>query len=287
MKLLLTGCSGYVGGIVAPFLNSEIEGGVLYQTSSKGGDFKAGYKRCDLRNFEDVMRLSEWVKPDVIIHAAGNKDIKFCEANELAAHSINVSAVENLVKAFGNDAVYIYISSDYVFEGTRGNYTELDNPAPFTVYGHQKLTSEKLFLQNTEKSFIIRLSALFNREGTFCKFLRNKFLNNEPVECYEDVFYSPTYYKNFLKTLGALISCRDFSQRLFHCCGERVSRFDFAFMYARHLGFSTDLVKRAKLFDIGKDAPFFLRPDISLNGTGSYRRLNITPISLVDALNEL
>ena len=245
MKLLLTGCSGYVGKIIAPFMSQRTD---LYQTSTKG-ELKSKYQRCDLRNLDDVVQLSKWISPDVIIHAAGNKNVKFCESNKAESHAINVSAVENLIKAFGNDTIYIYISSDYVFEGLQGNYNEFDTPAPFTVYGHQKLAAEKLFLENTTKSFIVRLSALFDKNGTFCKFLREKFQNNEPVECYDDVFYSPTYYRNFLQCLNALVAYKDFSHRIFHCCGERVSRFDFAFMYARHLGFSTDLVKRAKLFD--------------------------------------
>lgn len=286
MKILLTGCSGYVGGLVAPFLEARFRPGGVYRTSSKG-DFKEGYKSCDLRDFEEVLQLSQWIQPDVIVHAAGNKDIKFCEANETASYAVNVTAVENLIKAFGNDVVYIYISSDYIFEGTRGNYTEIDTPAPFTVYGRQKLTAEKLFLQNADKSFIVRLSALFNRDGTFCKFLRSKFQENEPVECYEDVFYSPTYYKNFLQVLNALLPCRDFSQRIFHCCGERVSRFDFATMYARHLGFPTGLVKRTRIFDSSKNAPFFLRPDVSLNCDESYQKLSITPLTLTKAFSEL
>lgn len=283
MKLLLTGCSGYVGGIVAPFMSQKTD---LYQTSTKG-DPRPKYKRCDLRNLDEALQLAEWIQPDVIIHAAGNKNIKFCEANETDAYAINVSAVENLIKAFGNAPTYIYISSDYVFEGTRGNYTELDEPAPFIVYGRQKLLAEKLFLESVDKSFVVRLSALFDRNGTFCKFLRGSFQKNEPIECYDDVFYSPTYYKNFLQCLNALLSRKDFSHRIFHCGGERVSRFDFALMYAKHLGFSSALVKDTKLFDSEHQDKFFLRPDISLDSANSFRLLNITPVKLIDSISEL
>ncbi len=281
MNVLLTGCSGYVGGIVAPFLSRKTN---LYQTSSKGVPAPK-YRPCDLRNFDEVLRLSEWIRPDIIVHAAGNKNIKFCETHEADAYAINVTTVENIIKAFGSDVTHIYISSDYVFDGTRGNYTELDEPAPFTAYGRQKLAAEKLFLQCAAKSFIVRLSALFDKNGTFCKFLRGKLQNNEPVECYDDVFYSPTYHKNFVHFLEVLLTHEDFSTGIFHCGGERISRYNFALMYAKHFGFPTDLIRRTKISDSREN--FFLRHDISLNSDQSNRLLHITPVKLSDAIKEL
>lgn len=282
MNVLLTGCSGYVGGIVAPFLSRKTN---LYQTSSKGIPTPK-YKPCDLRNFDEVLRLSEWIRPDIIIHAAGNKNIKFCEAHEADAYAINVSTVENIINAFGNDVLHIYISSDYVFDGTRGNYMELDEPAPFTAYGRQKLAAENLFRQCAAKSFIVRLSALFDKNGTFCKFLRGKLQNNEPVECYDDVFYSPTYHKNFLRFLEILLTHENFSHKIFHCGGERISRYNFALMYAKHFGFPTDLIRRTKISDSREN--FFLRHDISLNSDRSYRLLDTPPsTALSDAIKEL
>lgn len=283
MKLLLTGCSGYVGRIIAPFFSASTD---LYQTNLKGFPVKQ-HQCCDLRDIDAVNNLAKYIKPDVIIHAAGNKNTTFCEENEALAHEINVGAVENLINVFGNKVTYIYISSDYVFDGMRGHYSENDVPAPFTVYGHQKLVAENLFLQNTDKNFIIRLSALFDNNSTFCKFLRSKFQNNEVVECYDDVFYSPTYYLNFLQILNELVFLRDFSKRIFHCGGQRVSRFNFALMYAQHCGFSKSLVQRGKLFDCNHQEIFFLRPDLSLNNLCTLKYLNIHPMSLNAALENL
>ena len=283
MKILLTGCSGYVGGIVAPFFSEIAE---LYQTNTTG-HFTAQHRAADLRNIDEIYELSKWVRPDVIIHAAGNKNSKFCEEHEDEASKINVTACENLIKAFGDKVKYIYISSDYVFDGMRGNYTESDSPAPFTAYGRQKLNAEKLFLENAPRSFIVRLAALFDRNGTFCKFLRSQFENNAVVECFDDVFYSPTYYKNFLQILNALVHCEDFSGRIFHCGGERVSRFQFALMYAERCGFSANLVKECKLFESDSDGFFFLRPDISLNNAETLKHLQIQPLSLRESFCEL
>ncbi|MBO4401970.1 MAG: sugar nucleotide-binding protein [Selenomonadaceae bacterium] len=283
MKILLTGCSGYVGGIIAPFFSEAAE---LYQTNTRGS-FTNYHRAADLRNIDEVQALAEWIQPDVIIHAAGNKNSKFCEEHEDEAAKINVTACENLIRAFGANVKYIYISSDYVFDGMRGNYTEEDTPAPFTAYGRQKLAAEKIFLTNAPQSFIVRLAALFDNNATFCKFLRDQFEKNVAVECFDDVFYSPTYYRNFLQILNALVFCEDFSRRIFHCGGERVSRFRFASMYAEHSGFPTNLVKECKLFDAAGGNFFFLKPDISLSNAATLKYLNLQPLSLCEALIEL
>lgn len=283
MKMLLTGCSGYVGGIVAPFFQARYE---LYQTNTNGSSTNR-HRIADLRKIDDVAALSEWVQPDVIIHAAGNKNSKFCEEHKDEAYQINVAACKNLIDVFGRDVTYIYISSDYVFDGMRGNYTESDTPAPFTAYGRQKLAAENLFLQNAPRSFIVRLAALFDRNGTFCKFLRSQLQNGASVECFEDVFYSPTYHRNFLQILDALVQREDFSVRIFHCGGERVSRFEFALMYAEHCGFPSNLIRKCKLFNKDGDEFFFLRPDLSLNNAATLECLKIQPLSLSEALKEL
>ena len=175
------------------------------------------------------------------------------------------------------------MSSDYVFKGDTGNYRETDKKNPLTIYGKSKADAERLGLANAEKIFILRLSALFDQNATFPVFLRENFRNQQSVDCFYDVFYSPTYYENFLMALDVLIQREDYSNKVFHCGGERVSRYEFAAVYAKVLGYPVRLVKKAKVD--GKNN--FLFPDLSLDSSWSMEKLQIQPLNMKDALMRL
>ena len=278
-KVLLTGASGYVGNIIVPFLQKRCE---LYMTSrNMRQDIRS--MCCDLSNINETEKVLGLVHPDIVIHAAGNKNLRFCEEQEQIAYKSNVLTVKHILEVFNHNVRHIYISSDYVFDGSHGNYTESDEPRPCTVYGHQKLEAEKLLFEYAPEFYIIRLSALFDKNGTFPTFLRERLSNGETVDCNDDIFYSPTYYRNFLVMLGTLLDYKDTSQNIFHCSGERVSRFEFASLYAKHYGFPSQLIQRSSL---GNKNPF-LMPDISLDSSRSFSLLGIKPLPLKRALEEL
>mgnify|MGYP003958814473 CR=1 FL=1 len=106
-----------------------------------------------------MLEVNKTVRPDVVIHAAGTKDIKFCENNKKKAYQINANLVENITKTF-QDSLIIYISTDYVFDGKAYKpYCEEFRTNPNSVYGKTKLDGE-LQMQsiNPYNSIIIRTS---------------------------------------------------------------------------------------------------------------------------------
>jgi dTDP-4-dehydrorhamnose reductase len=280
MRILLAGFTGYVGGMIKSHLgiNHSVTG-VSSRCLTDATNFQ-----CDLSDREAVFRLADHTHPEVIIHAAGNKNIDFCEKNPEKAFRINSDSVRNLAEAFATRCTHIYLSTDYVFDGHRGGYAEYDSPCPETAYGKSKLCGERIGAQITDRNFIIlRLSAVYDLHATFPRYLMDKFTSNEPVECYSDVIYSPTYYQDFLRILDVILDGRKHHDKIFHASGEATTRYDFALIFAEVFGFNTRLVKKAS----GAGRGTVLFPDLSLLNERTRRILQVKRFGIADALESL
>lgn len=279
-KVLLTGALGYVGTIVRTHLGKRYD---LTGVDARGGP-PSGCHMCDLTDAEAVLRLAQDVNPDVVIHAAWNKNIDFCEKNPAQALRINGEAVRNLAAAFGRRSRIIYLSTDYVFDGQRGGYAEDDRPCPKTSYGRSKLLGEIEGSRAAGGNFIIlRASTLYDLDATFSHFLRERLSRSEPVECFSDVIYSPTYFRDFLNILEGIAAGAGGDERTFHACGMAVSRYDFALAFARVFGHDPSLLRPSS----GKGAGMYLFPDLSLDNARTRRLLTVTTTGVDDALREM
>jgi dTDP-4-dehydrorhamnose reductase len=280
MRVLLTGFGGYVGNVIRRGLGRKYD---LVGLSSRCRD-DGNHIRCDLRDEKEVQRLPSRIQPDLIIHAAGIKDIRFCEKNPEDAYNINCQSLVNLARIFEGGCRIIYVSTDYVFAGDRGGYSEGDKPEPGTVYGGSKLCGELQGRVIAGKRFaVLRAGALFDMNASFPRFLYENLSRGEQVTCYSDVIYSPTYYRDFLMVLGCLIDF-DFSDRyLFHASGEALSRYEFALHFAHAFGFDESLVVPTS----GRGNDLFLFPNLSLTNDETKRLLHVERTPVTDALQEL
>ncbi|HIC47377.1 MAG TPA: SDR family oxidoreductase [Methylophaga aminisulfidivorans] len=268
MSILLTGATGYVGQHIKTAFDSEWQ--IL--GVSQHGDIDQNIAACDLSDERAVVELAQTVSPDVIIHAAGDKNIQRCERDPSLAYQANVQTTLNLIKAFP-DAKIIYISSDYVFSGDRGGYRETDPISPLTVYGKTKASAELNGLILSDQFYVLRLSALYDGEATFLRFLREQLQSGKAVDCFDDAFYSPTFYKDFLNVLDKLVMTPKLSNRVYHVCGQRISRFFFAKLFARSAGFDDELILQASR--LHGEVPF-LFGDLSLENTMTCESLDVT-----------
>jgi len=267
--ILVTGSSGYVGGIITKYLKNKYS---IHGLNSKD---------CNLTNEDEVFNLAKKNSPDVIIHAAGNKDIKFCEANPKKAYGANELSVINLVKAFPNKKI-IYISSDYVFEGDKGGYNEENEPRPKTVYGKSKLAGEEYGLKNSDNFIILRSSAIFDEKASFPTFLNQELKNKHGVKCFINTFYSPTYYEDFLSALIKIID-NNIKKGVYHVCGKKISRYDFCAAYAKIFNFDKKLIKKS----FTDTSHWFLFPDLSMVNKKTNEILGIKTTGLEKALKKI
>ncbi len=267
-KILLTGSTGYVGSLIQAGLGEHWDlTGVSRHSTENPRQF-----RCDLVDRQQIYQLRENVEPDVIVHAAGDKNLVRCEAAPKAAYLSNVQTTLNLIEAFPRSRI-IYISSDYVFSGDRGGYREDDPLSPLTVYGRTKACAELAGLMLSPQFYILRLSALYDHNATFIRFLRDRLISGEPVDCYSDAYYSPTFFGDFLAVLQRVVENSDLNRRIYHSCGHRTSRYYFAKLFARASGFDESLVLQASRAE--NNVPY-LFADISLENTLTREALEIS-----------
>src|SRR5688500_17436496 len=129
--LLITGGGGFVGKNLAEFFSPRWSVATTHLGQPKVPDSTAQPIQLDVRDSEAVFSVCERVGPKVVIHAAGNKNVRFCEDHPDEAYRINALGTQNVARACRDSgASMIYVSTDLVFSGTRGNYAEDETPRP-------------------------------------------------------------------------------------------------------------------------------------------------------------
>lgn len=270
--ILITGASGYLGSNLVEYFFSRYN---IIKAARKKNE--KGILAVDLADEASIADLLGQYNPDFILHAAGIK-AQACEKNPELAR-VNVSASEILTTHFPSAKIYFF-STDFVFDGKRGNYTETDPPNPLTIYGRSKLAAEKFY--DLERHCIIRTAGLFDLDQPgFLNYVFSQLSQEKPIEAFTDVYSTPTYLPYLCKTLEDMIELE--ITGLFHIAGsERVSRFEFAKLVAREFSYDENLVQEI-------EAPeSFLSPrDSSLDSSKIRNLFGLEWESLSHALEEM
>ncbi len=192
----------------------------------------------DLTDVNRTIKLVKQLKPQIIVHCAAYTDVDGCELNKSKAYAVNTQGTWAMVLATKEiGAKFIYISTDYVFDGQKESYQETDMPNPINYYGLTKFLAEKLVLQYLKKYFIVRTSWLFGKNGkNFVSTILTLARENKQLEVVNDQIGSPTYTKDLCEPLYQLINSEYY--RIYHITNSGIcSWYDFA----------TEIIKQSKL----------------------------------------
>jgi dTDP-4-dehydrorhamnose reductase len=151
-------------------------------------------------------------QPDMVINTAAFHKTDQCEEEPLKTFSVNALGARNVAMITKEiDATDVFISTDYVFDGSKKDpYTEDDVPAPINTYGISKLAAEHFTRQNP-KHYIIRMASAFGKAGAsgkggnFVETMITKAKNNDPITVIDDMWMSPTYTKDAASTLKEIV----------------------------------------------------------------------------------
>jgi len=201
MKVLVTGSEGMLGKAVMRSL--EAQG---YETI--GADIRDQTHKVDITKDKETFKLIKAIGPDLIVHCAAYTDVDGCEANQDVAYKVNSEATKTIAAAAGYvDAFLIYISTDYIFNGTKsGPYKEEDKPDPISVYGKSKLEGEKHIYTILDKHLIIRSSWLFGPGGhNFVDGIIDKAVEKKELKVVNDQAGSPTYTIDLAEAISQAI----------------------------------------------------------------------------------
>ncbi|HEO8419449.1 TPA: dTDP-4-dehydrorhamnose reductase [Yersinia enterocolitica] len=219
MKILVTGYSGQLGY------------DVVLEGKKRGYEMiGVGHKDLDITQEEHVQTYVHTVKPDAIIHCAAYTAVDHAEDDKETCFDVNVNGTKYLAAAAkGMDAKFIYISTDYVFEGTGTEpFTEEDAANPVGYYGLTKYEGEKAVQSLLDKYFIVRISWVFGINGNnFIKTMLRLAETRDELNVVGDQFGSPTYTFDLAKLLVEMVETEKYG--VYHASNEGFTTWaDFA-----------------------------------------------------------
>ncbi len=267
MKVLITGSNGLLGQkLVKTFSSDHQTTGIDLQIESFIPEINFTYQALSILDVEKLKELFSSFKPEVVINTAAYTDVDGCEENKELAWSVNVDGVKNLVDLCKKiKAKLIHLSTDYIFDGKNGPYSEEDIPNPVGYYGLTKLESEKSILSECGPAgkekidfLIVRTNVLYgkgeNLRPNFVLWLIQKLSNKEKVKIVTDQYNNPTLADNLASAIKEAIE-KGLSGILNIAGSEYLSRYDFALKVAKNFGFDQNLISPAKTSELKQKAP--------------------------------
>ncbi len=196
-KLLITGSNGMLGK-------------ALVERLSKKYSIKAITREdADITDLNTITKVITKIKPDIVIHTAAYTKVDDCESNSIHAYKVNAIGTRNVAVACQRiDASMVYISTDYVFDGTKNApYIEFDAANPISIYGKTKLAGEEFVRQILNRFYIVRTSWLYGEGGVnFVDTIINKANTEKELKIVNDQRGSPTYTKDLADKIDEIIS---------------------------------------------------------------------------------
>lgn len=278
-RLFVTGGSGLLG---SKFRDGEYD---IIKTHHQNPSKESIL--LDISSKEDVKKKIISVSPDVVIHTAALTDVDYCEDHHQEAWKINAKGTENIVKACEKiDCKLIYVSTDFVFDGERGNYTEKDETNPLNYYALTKLKGEE-FVRNSNLDYAIaRVSVLYgwHEKLNFVTWVIGELKKNKRINIVTDQYNSPTLADNAAEALMRIYE-KDKSGT-YHVAGdERISRFHFAENITEIFDLDEDLINPIKSDELIQRAR---RPrDTSLSVEKAKMDLKIKLLNTKEGLEEM
>jgi dTDP-4-dehydrorhamnose reductase len=164
MRVAIVGANGQLGSDVAEVFRE------------RGSEvFPLTHADLELANLDSVATCLKSLSPDVVVNTAAMHHVELCEQQPEKAFAVNAIGVRNLAVVTQDlRAVLVHVSTDYVFDGAKGQpYVEEDAPVPLNVYGNSKLSGEQFVRTLNEKHFVLRVSAIYGKQPCRAKGGRN------------------------------------------------------------------------------------------------------------------
>lgn len=280
-RLFITGGSGLLGSRFSKFTD-EYEVTTTYNKNPKEHSVK-----LDITDEKDVLNKIESLSPDLVVHPAALTNVDYCEDHQEEAYRINAQGTLNMVKACEKiDSKLIYVSTDFVFDGTEGSYKETDKTNPISYYGLSKLKGEEFVQESDIKSAIVRVSVLYGWHENFnyVMWVIDELKKGNNINIVTDEYNSPTYAENAAEAILKIFSKN--KEGIYHIAGdERINRFDFAKNIARVFELDETLINPIKSEDLIRKAR---RPlDSSLSVEKAKNDLNFKFFKTTEGLKEM
>ena len=231
MKILITGGSGLLGSNLLYYFQTKPYT-IFYTLKTHRIRVKGVAIKTDLVNEFAAVEKSKY---DVIINTVALTDVDACEKDPQSSFKLNTEIPEKLAKyCLKTNCHLIHISTDQIFDGEKGNYTEESIPKPINIYGKTKYEAEKRIqsILPREKYTILRTNFFgINciNKLSFSEWILDCLTNKKEIRMFYDVYFNPL----LVNTLAGIIetSIQKKLRGVYHCTSDRkISKYDFGMM---------------------------------------------------------
>lgn len=251
MQVLVTGANGFLGYYL---IEQLIRKNISVIATGRGecrlpfaDNENFVYQEMDFTDPFKVHDVFENFKPDAVVHAGAMSKPDECEANQWLCYISNVEGTLNLLmNAEEVNAYFLFVSTDFVFDGEKGMYGELDKTAPVNFYGKTKVEGEEAVMNYAAEWAIVRTVLVYGNTHSDRKNIlsnvKEKLEKGEIYQVVNDQVRTPTYVEDLAATIVTMIEKK--ANGIFHISGKDImTPFDMAIQTAEHLGLNKELLK--------------------------------------------
>jgi dTDP-4-dehydrorhamnose reductase len=294
MKVLVTGANGLLGQHLVKKL---LDAGFTVIATGRGESRltlptteSLRYYELDLRNHSGLYQLFIDEVPDIVVHAAAMTQVDECEQQPELCSEVNAAATAHLlVIAEEYSKFFIYLSTDFIFDGEKGNYSEEDRPGPLSWYGLTKLQAESMVEISDIPWAIVRTCLVYGNtiNGTrrnIITWVKESLEQAKQISVVNDQVRTPTYVEDL--ATGILLVINRQATGVFHISGkDTLTPYQMALATADRLSLNRQLIREV-------DATSFSQPGRRPPKTGfviskAAKELGFEPLSFEEALNKM
>ncbi len=295
IRLLVTGSNGLLGQHLIKLLIEKTS----YQVIATGrGENRLPFPSSERYHYfsldiTDGLAVNDFIlfhQPDVIIHAAAMTQPDICELHAVECWNVNVTATRFLVNAAESiHARFIYISTDFVFDGLNGPYKETDETGPVNYYGSSKLAAEKSVIESKLSWAIVRTvlvygNILVGNRSNIISWVKENAENHQPIKVVNDQLRTPTYVEDLAN--GILLVLEKNATGIYHISGEEsMSPYDMAIATADYMHSDKSLMTEVNAATFTQPAQRPLRTGFIIDK--AKRELGYHPLSFTESLKKM
>lgn len=258
MRILVTGASGLLGvnlALEAAARKSSTVFGQVHNTQLRTSAFNV--LQSDLTKPGEVERILDTTQPDWVINCAALAVVDACESDTIQAQKMNIELPRELARYVAKGgARLVHLSTDAVFDGRHGSYTEEDLPNPLSVYGQTKLEGEHAVRSENLEAIIARVNFYgwsLSGKRSLSEFFFNNLLAGNPVMGFTDVFFCPLHVNELANIIFRMLESK--LTGLYHVVNQEcVSKYEFGVRLARRFNFEEKLIKPTSVEEAGLKA---------------------------------
>lgn len=293
MKILITGSNGLLGQkLVKQLLNKNIS----FLASSKGENRNpqcpnTHYVQMDITKPSQVSAIFQEYLPSAVIHTAAITNVDYCESNISECKEVNIAATNILFHAAQSiNAQLIALSTDFVFDGVRGNYKETDAPNPLSVYAKSKLAAEQLLQVSNYKNWaIVRTIIVFGEGSNLSRsnivlWAKEALASGKELNIIDDQFRAPTWADDLAWACIRIAMMK--KKGMFHISGpETFSIYDLVLRVAKSCGLETESLNKTTSESLNQAAK--RPPKTGFDLTKARKEIGYNPMSFEESLKLL